>query len=99
MKIEIYKKPPEIFCAFATPRICGHVSITPSRWKFRFDTYWDNSKWLSIGPLHFAWARKSDGQNVCSTFLWETDIRTQELLDNQAFSWYNGVVGERKGNG
>ena len=31
------------------------VSLTPTCWKFSFNTYWDNSKWLRAGPLWIVW--------------------------------------------
>ena len=52
MFIEAYIQPPELI--IHTGFRCWTITITPTRWKFRFDTYWDDSKWISIGPIHLA---------------------------------------------
>ena len=32
-----------------------NISITPTSWSLSWNVYWDNSKWLRVGPLWIVW--------------------------------------------
>ena len=51
--IHVGRAPVEI--SLSVPwRLLG-ITITPTSWAFSWHVYWDNSKWLRIGPLWIVW--------------------------------------------